>query len=109
MAPALVDLECSLGYRLDSYHRYLGLLNDQPVAASALRVGKNVAGIYCVCTLPSARGMGIGGKITHHALREAQALGHDYAVLQSSEMGRSVYLRLGFQELSVLRCYRLSD
>ncbi len=106
MAPAGADLERSLGHRPESYRRYLGLLNDQPVATSALRFGQRTAGIYCVSTVPSARGMGIGGKITHQALLEAQAMGYAFAVLQSSDMGRNVYRRLGFEGLSVLRCYR---
>jgi predicted GNAT family acetyltransferase len=100
--PTYVDLECSLGYHNQSYRRYLGLLDDQPISTSALFLGENVAGIYCVSTLTTARKMGIGSTITLHALREAQAMGYHIAVLQSSLMGRSVYQRIGFQEFSTL-------
>lgn len=103
--PTFVDLECSLGYRQPSYRRYLGYLDSQPVSTSALFLGEKVAGIYCVATLPAARGLGIGVKITLHALREAQAMGYHIAVLHASHMGRNVYRRLGFQELSILRGY----
>jgi ribosomal protein S18 acetylase RimI-like enzyme len=103
--PAFVNLECSLGCRNPSYRHYLGLMDGQPVSTSALLLGEKVAGIYCVSTQPSARKMGIGAAITRHALREAQAMGYHIAVLQSSQMGRKVYQRLGFQEFSVLRGY----
>lgn len=105
--PTFVDLECSLGCgRQPSYLRYLGLLNHQPVATSALFLGETVAGIYCVSTVPAARRQGIGAVITLAALREARAMGYRVAVLQASRMGRDVYQRLGFQEYSMLRNYR---
>jgi ribosomal protein S18 acetylase RimI-like enzyme len=103
--PSFVDLEFSLGYQQPSYHRYLAILNHQPVAMSALFLGEKVAGIYCVATLPEARRLGIGAAITHYPLREAQARGYHIAVLQASQMGRSVYQRLGFQVFSTLRGY----
>jgi hypothetical protein len=33
--------------------------------------------------------------------------GYRLAVLQASDKGRGVYLRMGFQEVSLLRSYRL--
>lgn len=103
--PTFVDLECSLGYHQQSYRRYLGLLDHQPISTSALFLGEKVAGIYCVSTLPTARRLGIGAIITLYTLREAQAMGYHIAVLQSSQIGRNVYQRLGFQEFSTLRGY----
>jgi ribosomal protein S18 acetylase RimI-like enzyme len=103
--PTFVDLECSLGYQQQSYRRYLGLLDHQPVSTSALLLGEKVAGIYCVSTLSRARRLGIGATITLFALREAQAMGYQIAVLQSSQIGRNVYRQLGFQEFSTLRGY----
>jgi ribosomal protein S18 acetylase RimI-like enzyme len=105
--PTFVDLERSLGYRGPFYRRYIGLLDHHPVSTSALFLGERVAGIYCVSTLPAARGLGIAGALTLHALREARAMGYHIAVLQSSRMGRSVYLGLGFQEFSILLGYSL--
>ncbi len=103
--PSFVDLECSLGYRQPSYRRYLGFLDHQPVSTCALFLGQKAAGIYCVSTVPAARRLGIGAIITQYALREAQEMGYRMAVLQASQMGRSVYRRLGFEELSRLRGY----
>jgi GNAT superfamily N-acetyltransferase len=103
---ALIDLESSLGCHQQYYRHYLGLFDQQPVATSALYIGESVAGIYCVSTVPSARGLGIGAAITQVALRDARALGYHVAVLQSSPMGHSVYSRLGFQDYSILRAFR---
>ena len=103
--PTFVNLECSLGFHRRSYRRYLGTLDHRPISTSALFLGKNVAGIYCVSTLPTARKLGIGATITQYALREAQAMGYHIAVLQSSQMGCNVYKQLGFHEFSTLRSY----
>jgi GNAT superfamily N-acetyltransferase len=106
--PGFVNLECSLGCQ-PIYRRYLGFLRGQPVATSALYLGKNVAGIYVVSTIPSARKLGIGAALTLHSLREAGAAGYHIAVLQASPMGRSVYQKLGFQEFSKLYGYSPSN
>lgn len=98
MAPAFLALMESLGTDLPFRH-YLGLLNDQPVAASTLFVGAGVAGIYNVATLAQARGQGIGSAMTLTALYDGRDLGYRAGVLQSSEMGYPVYQRLGFQKL----------
>jgi GNAT superfamily N-acetyltransferase len=104
--PSFVDLECSLGQYQQSYRRYVGLLDQRPVSTSALYLGANVAGVYCVSTLPAARRMGIGATITMYALHEALTMGYHIAVLQSTQMGYKVYQRLGFKEFSTLRAYR---
>jgi ribosomal protein S18 acetylase RimI-like enzyme len=84
---------------------WIASLDGEPVAAAALFVGAGVAGIYNVCTVPEARGRGIGRAVTAAALDEAVARGFHLAVLGSSEMGYPVYRRLGFRDVSRLRSY----
>lgn len=96
-APFLALME-SLGIA-NPFHHYLGLLDDQPVATATLFTGAGVAGIYNVATLAHARGRGIGSAMTLAALYDGRDLGYRAGVLQSSEMGYSVYRRLGFQKL----------
>lgn len=82
-----------------SQQRYIGYLEDVPVATSALVLDAGVAGIYAVATLPEARQKGIGRMMTMMPLLEAREMGYRLGVLQSSSAGYSVYQKLGFQEL----------
>lgn len=84
---------------------YLGRLNDTPVATSLLFLAAGVAGIYCVATIPEARRQGIGAMMTVDPLRQAHSIGYKTGVLGASEMGRSVYRSLGFQEYCNLDVY----
>ena len=85
------------------YH--LGFLDGQPVATSATFLHAGVAGLYTICTLPGARGRGIGGAITQLALLHAAALGYRVSVLQATPMGFPVYRRLGFETRAVFHEY----
>ncbi len=101
LASVLFDLMASLGLELPLRH-YLGYLHGEPVTASTLFLGAGVAGIYNVATVPEARGQGLGSLLTLIPLQDAQALGYRAGVLQSSEMGFSVYRRLGFEKVCVI-------
>lgn len=70
-------------------------------------LGAGVAGIYAVGTSEAARGKGIGTAITAVPLLDARAEGYHVATLQSSEMGFSVYERMGFREYCKLSRYLL--
>jgi ribosomal protein S18 acetylase RimI-like enzyme len=87
---------------------YLGYLNGEPVATSCLFLGGGAAGIYSVATLPEARGKGIGAAVTIKPLQDARDMGYRIGVLQSSEMGYSIYKRLGFQHLCQMEYFYLS-
>ena len=84
---------------------WVARLDGEPVAAAALFAGAGVAGVYNVCTVPEARGRGIGSAVTAVALDAAVADGFDLAVLGASDMGYAVYGRLGFREVSRLGSY----
>jgi GNAT superfamily N-acetyltransferase len=79
--------------------RFLLRIDGDAVASSALLPGPHatgLAGIFCVGTLASMRGQGLGAVITQAAMNAARDAGAEVAVLQASEMGRPVYERLGF-------------
>jgi len=85
---------------------YTGWMNDKPVATSLLFLSAGVAGIYSVATIPEARRKGIGALITQYPLLQARSMGYQIGILQSSEMGLSVYRSLGFKEYCKISMYR---
>jgi ribosomal protein S18 acetylase RimI-like enzyme len=86
---------------------YLVYDKNEPVSCMTLYMGKNrVASIWCVATSHQARGKGLGTIITWKGCVEALQKGYRYAILISSEMGYSIYKRLGFEEYCKVGYYR---
>ncbi|MCA9286370.1 MAG: GNAT family N-acetyltransferase [Phycisphaerales bacterium] len=88
--------------------QFFAVLKDHaPVATSMVYLADGLAGVYCVATVPEERGKGIGAHVTAQALRAVQQLGYRVGVLQSSEMGESVYRRIGFETFGGVPLYVL--
>jgi hypothetical protein len=86
---------------------YIGYLGDRPVTSSTLLMAGGIASVYDVSTPPSLRRQGFGGAITFAMLQAAQQRGYRYAWIWSSQMGQSVYRKLGFVAADVgVREYR---
>lgn len=78
---------------------YVAYLNDQPAACGTLYLGKdNVAGIWNIATVESARGKGIGTAITRKMCEDALEMGYHTGVLTASKDGLNIYKKLGFKE-----------
>jgi ribosomal protein S18 acetylase RimI-like enzyme len=76
---------------------FTGYTDGRPVSAgSSIRTGQTV-GIYAVATVPEARRRGYGAAMTARLLADGAAAGCDVAALQASDLGQSVYERLGFR------------
>lgn len=100
--------KCYLQHGFDdavSLRNYIGWLDDTPVACSTLFLGAGVAGIYSVATLPHARHKGIGTAMTLYPLLAARAEGYHIGVLSASQMGLSIYQKMGFQEYCKTNMY----
>lgn len=96
----------NLGYGAGQpWHHYLAWVDNEAVSAASLLLHAGIAGIYGVSTVPKARQKGIGYAITHHLLREARAFGYHIAILAPSDMGLSMYRRLGFQNCCHMHHY----
>lgn len=102
----VMDLFTAYGFHPDSdWQHYIGVLHGKPVAWASVFYATGVAGIYAVGTLSEARRQGIGSAITLQALLDARERGYRVGVLQSSEMGYNVYLRLGFATCFKIKTY----
>ncbi|HEV8547159.1 MAG TPA: GNAT family N-acetyltransferase [Candidatus Limnocylindrales bacterium] len=78
-------------------------LDGRPVATGLGLPSDGLVGIFNVATLPDARRRGAGGAVTAAAMAYGRACGARDAVLESSEIGRSVYERLGFRQVGEVR------
>lgn len=90
-----------------SWHLYIGMLAEQPVASSAMYLGEDAAGIYFVGTIPAARGRGIGTWMTHLPMVDAREMGKRWSVLHAAPPAQKVYRRMGFKEYCQLGLYQL--
>jgi len=105
LAASIYSLEVAA---LEGMSYYLARVDGIDVATAAgFRIGDAVA-IFSVATAPDHRGKGYGSAITAHAVRDAFDGGAEFAALQSSTMGESVYKRLGFREVETYVLYTVS-
>jgi ribosomal protein S18 acetylase RimI-like enzyme len=76
---------------------YVGYVDGAPlVAGLGVRTGRAI-GVYNIATAPVARRRGFGQAMTARVIADGVAAGCDVAVLQASDMGRSIYERMGFR------------
>lgn len=76
---------------------FTGRLDGRPVGTALAIRSDDAGGVYAVGTLAAARGRGVGTALTWAAVEAGRAWGHDTIVLQSSEMGFSMYAAMGFR------------
>lgn len=84
---------------------YIAFFNGEPVATSLVHFGEREASLWGIGTLPEFRCQGFGTAVTCACLQEAKKNGYDWAVLSASEMGKSMYEKIGFQFLQVIHHY----
>jgi ribosomal protein S18 acetylase RimI-like enzyme len=106
IAEALFAWGQTLGFAPDrEIIHFLGRLDGRAVATATLVLDGGVAGIYNVMTVPDVQRRGIGALMTVRPLEMARARGYHLGVLQSSQMGYSLYRRLGFEEYCRIGIY----
>jgi GNAT superfamily N-acetyltransferase len=86
-------------WELEGIAYYLARLGERDVSTAIGYAMDGTVGIFNVATPPEYRGHGYGATITAYVAHDAFSQGADLAWLQSSAMGESVYLRLGFREV----------
>lgn len=90
-SPALIDDR--------SVTAYVGYADGRPVASSlGYRTGRTM-GVYNVATIRAERRRGYGGAMTRRVIVDGAFAGCEAAALQSSDIGFSVYARIGFRTM----------
>jgi GNAT superfamily N-acetyltransferase len=91
--------------RPDDLRLYAARVDGEPVACAGAIHNEGDCGIYLVATDPEARGRGLAADLVTVALNEAREAGCVTASLQSTAMGKPVYLRLGFRDFGPLQMW----
>jgi ribosomal protein S18 acetylase RimI-like enzyme len=90
----------------DASLQYFAIRNGERIVCTSLVcLADEVAGIYCVATIPEERGKGLGAHATAEPLRLVRELGYRLGVLQSSRAGHSMYEKLGFADVGEISMY----
>jgi ribosomal protein S18 acetylase RimI-like enzyme len=85
---------------------FVGRLADgRPVASATLCTAGDAAGIYAVAVADDARQRGYGRAVSLAALQAGADAGMRFGVLQSSQMGFSVYRAIGLTLVCRLQAY----
>ncbi|HYY02694.1 MAG TPA: GNAT family N-acetyltransferase [Gaiellaceae bacterium] len=99
---ALYGLEVT---ELEGLVVYLGRAGEEDVSTAIGYTVEGTTGIFNVATPSAHRGRGYGAALTTCAVREGFAAGAEFGWLQSSEIGHSVYRRLGFRTVDTYLLY----
>jgi GNAT superfamily N-acetyltransferase len=78
---------------------YAAILDGRAVAQAMTNTHRGAVGVFGIATLPGFRRRGIGRAITAFAINDVRGEA-DLAWVQSREMGRPLYERMGFQRVS---------
>ena len=79
--------------------------DGRPLAAAMAIASHGIAGVYWVGTVPAGQRQGLAAACTRAVSNAAFEAGAACVVLQASQQGEPVYLRMGFREVSRYRWY----
>lgn len=82
--------------------------NGEPVGTALLHPSnENIMGIHSMGIIPEKRRKGFAEQMMINILNQSVEQGIKYATLQASELGKGLYLKLGFKEQFIIRSYSL--
>jgi hypothetical protein len=93
------------GAELPFQHFVGRVAEGTPVACATLCTAGDAAGLYAVAVAEGARRRGFGRAVSLAALQAGADAGHRFGVLQSSQMGFSVYRGIGLTLVCRLQAY----
>ncbi|MFF3488226.1 GNAT family N-acetyltransferase [Streptomyces sp. NPDC002701] len=86
--------------------RLTARIGQKAVGTAFMFDAHDVAGIYTVTTAQSYRRQGIGAMLTAAALEAGRQRGLRIGTLQASEIGASVYARMGFKQVAEYQLFQ---
>ena len=87
---------------------YLAFFDGTPAATALSYDGDRGVSLWAIGTLSDYRHRGLGTAVTCACLQEAKNKSIDRALLYSSEMGKTVYEKIGFRLRQIIREYSSS-
>jgi ribosomal protein S18 acetylase RimI-like enzyme len=88
---------------------HLVTYQNQPIGTFMLFQTENNIGIHGVGVIPEMRRKGFAEEIMKYALNLTIHLNAEYVLLQASVMGKSIYTKLGFEDLFIIKNYVLKS
>jgi predicted acetyltransferase len=88
---------------------YLAFLNEDPIGTAIVYNSNNISGIHGVGVIPSARRKGFAEEIMKYVINKSIDDKMEYSTLQASDMGKGIYLRLGYSEDFTINNFVLNE
>jgi ribosomal protein S18 acetylase RimI-like enzyme len=95
-------------YQEDTIY-YIAYHKNEAVGTAILHTENNVIGVHSVGIIPEQRRKGYAAQIMKLLINESIKMESDIITLQSSDMGKGLYLKLGFKEDFVIKNYALQQ
>ncbi|WP_052598581.1 GNAT family N-acetyltransferase [Aureispira sp. CCB-QB1] len=86
---------------------YIAYDNEQAVGTGLTNVTHQTVGVHSIGVPPSMRRKGFAAAIMKNLINRAIQNNRQSITLQASNMGKGLYLKLGFQEQFLIKNYRL--
>jgi len=86
---------------------YLAYYQQQPVGTAVVNFTGDIAGIHSMGVIPNMRRKGFAEAIMQFVLNKSMAGNARYATLQASNMGKGLYLKMGFEEQFTIKSYKV--
>jgi len=88
---------------------YIAYHKDEAVGTGILHTVNNVSGIHSVGIIPEQRRKGFAEQIMQALINKSIKINCDCITLQASDMGKGLYLKLGFQKQFIIKNYVLQQ
>jgi GNAT superfamily N-acetyltransferase len=99
------DFSRAFARRPDQLRLYAARVDGRTAACVGTIHDRGDCGVFLVATHPEARGRGLAADLMTVALNDAREAGCETASLQSTPMGKPVYLRLGFRDFGPIQMW----